>query len=971
MSSAGTVTVKITAEEADLRAQLALARADLATFTGQVKTLSGEMVATGKVADASLNTALRSATTQAAQTGRAVGDLETQLKKIGPAAESGHGSVATATREFRALFDELSSGRTRMTPGTLAIIATRVFGLGGAALGAVAGVIAVTAALGYMAVKSIEAENALNRLKLSVDFKGIDVAKDQLKALASEIGADGDIIVAGMAKIADSGDELKALSLATEQYAQVSGEKAPEAVKLITDAMTSEHLTLAQLQSIFPNVTQAARDNFLAIQQAGNAHQTTAALVGLVSTQVGKLNADLITNHSGWTSTSNDIRLAAAEFQDLTGNLIPVSSAIEGGIKLWDQLSGALGRVRVATASYFGWLDKFTAFGQVQATLVGEATNKINAQTAAMERAATTTAAAAEANQHVISEGMKAGEAFDTEAKRADELGGAIKRMQKALATPGVSSGDAAKLTRDIADAQRQVADAAKRTKTEEYQNFVAKEDAMADATKAGSAKRIAAITAEVDKAKTLFGSESTEYYDAEKKLDAARNSGATAGVTAARQEGRSEIDAVKEKISEINADETQGGAERIALIQAQYTQLLANGKLTAAQRVAIETEQNNSLTAAHREAAAQQRQIDQNTTSADLAIAKIGFQDKRDLLAQEVAESKITKTQELQDLIAVAQAEGQAQQAALTKAQAGYAADAAFFIEKENEKRVAAAQTQQEIDKLNAQIVVSNRQAALQDAQGWSMAVGEITGAERTMIGGLLSGRESFYQAAAAASSELVQKEIEDDLSYYTKKLLLSDADFAADQAHEQGGIMAHLLGESAKTGATVAGTTARTTATVTGAAVSSAATTAADSSSIVNAAYVSAAEAYKSVMQSVPAPFNLVLAPVAAAGVFSAVLSYDTLTSLDVGSFNIPRDMPAMVHRGEMIIPKTFAEGYRANGGFGGSRNTTNHTTLNYGPTINAPEQQSLEDMLGNDSSTMRSWMTAQARNGWNPFR
>src|SRR5690242_3674308 len=36
-----------------------------------------------------------------------------------------HGSVAVATREFRALFDELSGGRTRMAPGTLAIIATR------------------------------------------------------------------------------------------------------------------------------------------------------------------------------------------------------------------------------------------------------------------------------------------------------------------------------------------------------------------------------------------------------------------------------------------------------------------------------------------------------------------------------------------------------------------------------------------------------------------------------------------------------------------------------------------------------------------------------------------------------------------------------------------------------------------------------------------------------------------------------
>lgn len=60
-----------------------------------------------------------------------------------------HGAISTATREFRALFDELSSGRTRMTPGTLAIIAQRVFGLGGATLVGLAGITAFAGGIAY------------------------------------------------------------------------------------------------------------------------------------------------------------------------------------------------------------------------------------------------------------------------------------------------------------------------------------------------------------------------------------------------------------------------------------------------------------------------------------------------------------------------------------------------------------------------------------------------------------------------------------------------------------------------------------------------------------------------------------------------------------------------------------------------------------------------------------------------------
>ena len=42
--------------------------------------------------------------------------------------------------------------------------------------------------------------------------------------------------------------------------------------------------------------------------------------------------------------------------------------------------------------------------------------------------------------------------------------------------------------------------------------------------------------------------------------------------------------------------------------------------------------------------------------------------------------------------------------------------------------------------------------------------------------------------------------------------------------------------------------------------------------------------------------------------------------MASFDVGSWNLPGDMVAKVHQGEMTIPKTFADDLRSNGGLGG---------------------------------------------------
>ncbi|HZR02413.1 MAG TPA: hypothetical protein VFA81_04470, partial [Burkholderiales bacterium] len=59
----------------------------------------------------------------------------------------------------------------------------------------------------------------------------------------------------------------------------------------------------------------------------------------------------------------------------------------------------------------------------------------------------------------------------------------------------------------------------------------------------------------------------------------------------------------------------------------------------------------------------------------------------------------------------------------------------------------------------------------------------------------------------------------------------------------------------------------------------------------------------------------------PIAAGAAFAAVAAYEGLASLDVGAWNVPHDMVAQIHKGESVVPTTFAEGMRQNGGFTGA--------------------------------------------------
>ena len=121
-----TLAVSITADIVDLQTKFAVAKAE-------VNGLQSEMNKLARVSAAGMGPevgpALKSVAADLLQAKTAANGYAAELAKAGFAtsgfaaqAEAGHGSIATATREFRALFDELTSGRTRQTPGTLAIL---------------------------------------------------------------------------------------------------------------------------------------------------------------------------------------------------------------------------------------------------------------------------------------------------------------------------------------------------------------------------------------------------------------------------------------------------------------------------------------------------------------------------------------------------------------------------------------------------------------------------------------------------------------------------------------------------------------------------------------------------------------------------------------------------------------------------------------------------------------------------------
>jgi hypothetical protein len=185
------------------------------------------------------------------------------------------------------------------------------------------------------------------------------------------------------------------------------------------------------------------------------------------------------------------------------------------------------------------------------------------------------------------------------------------------------------------------------------------------------------------------------------------------------------------------------------------------------------------------------------------------------------------------------------------------------------------------------------------------------VTSSEDQLVRDVLTKRQSLSADLLQIGANLAERLIESDVKYYTEKELLALEGESTAKMTEQGGVIAHLMAEIAKTGATEAGVAERTATVSAGASAQSGAEASASSAMIIGDAAKAAAGVYAQVAQI---PYvGWILAPAAAAAAFAAVASYNSLVGLDVGAANIPTQQAYMLHPQEMVVPANFAQAIR----------------------------------------------------------
>jgi hypothetical protein len=214
---------------------------------------------------------------------------------------------------------------------------------------------------------------------------------------------------------------------------------------------------------------------------------------------------------------------------------------------------------------------------------------------------------------------------------------------------------------------------------------------------------------------------------------------------------------------------------------------------------------------------------------------------------------------------------------------------------------KIKAAQDQHDQAILQAEI-----KTAEAVAQEWQKVADKISGAINSQVRGLLNGTTTFAQAFKNIMADLLTSFIED-----INKMIIR-----------------WLFKEATQTTASVEGAAARTAAEEAGTATSLATM----ATNAIKSILTSAGQTFAGVTAFM-APIVGPAAPSFGAAAEAEVLS-TSLSSFDSGSWSVPNDQWAAIHKGEVIIPSRggLADEFRAimaNGGFGGSKSLSSTET------------------------------------------
>jgi hypothetical protein len=392
-------------------------------------------------------------------------------------------------------------------------------------------------------------------------------------------------------------------------------------------------------------------------------------------------------------------------------------------------------------------------------------------------------------------------------------------------------------------------------------------------------------------------------------------------------------------------SDLQKGMADAASAVDATSESLRSGAAQVGAAFASLTQAYAASLTqrvAATRDASDEQLALARIADRGQFDIALDGIKQQSILVKSQAQTAQLSRTQELTELLQLNDQRMSIERAHLD-----------FVKQSYDEGSKAYANAQRQIDELAAQSALRRQQIEASLSQqiyaDYRRSFEQVGSSVSSSIMGMIRGQQTLDQAAQNVALSIVQS--------FIQARIRTVADWLAGQATK---VAATNAAEAAQTASTTAGVAARTSAEQAGA-TASMATTFGDMLRTVTA---SAAETFGGIFGFLAPVMGPAAAGPAAAGQASVLAAASAIPSFAVGAWNLPRDMVAQVHRGEMIVPAGVAGGLRdALGGGAGGGVTINHATHF---NVSALDAAGVKQWFKSNGRTMMAAINEQVRNG-----
>ena len=397
--------------------------------------------------------------------------------------------------------------------------------------------------------------------------------------------------------------------------------------------------------------------------------------------------------------------------------------------------------------------------------------------------------------------------------------------------------------------------------------------------------------------------------------------------------------------------------ANLAALDLAYWQNILATCKLTTQE----ETEVRSKIADAERKVMDQTKEIQKEAANTSVELQKSALEQKKSMLEEEVTAGTITAQQKFTMLKQYSEQEYQLEAQTIDRELALYEKGTLGYQQNLDKRAKLDQQFQNQIQQIDTQSLAEQKKE-------FDKNFTEIANDFNQMIEGFIRGGNNWRQTLAG----ILEKELMDFIKIIEQM------------------VAKWLWKETSQTAASTAGTTTRTTLDQTSndsfigmlgkqlaewtglettktatATAGTAATSAANVTQASSAAALAAANALASAA-AIPV-IGWSMAPGIATEIYADGMGFAALASFAQGAWEIPSDMVANIHQGEMILPRPFAEDFRSKATATSSNNTKNQSVnFSYAPSINHNAPASLEEMLQSHGHVMRRWIDTQVRNG-----